>query len=135
MYTVQWKHRIMLLNERLGEYQRRLVAAHELGHDARHRDLAKDGGIKEFTLLSLKDRTEYEANAFAAHLLLDNDTIIEMAKNGYTVQQIAMELNTMMELVNIKITEMNRLGENLRVPFDNNSCFLSKVHPEEDGWP
>jgi len=40
-----------------------------------------------------------------------------------------------MELMNIEITEMNRPGENLRVPFDNNSCFLSKVHPEENGWP
>jgi len=45
---------------------------------------------------------------------------------------MTIELNTMMELVNIKITEMNRLSKNLHALFDNNSYFLSKAYPEED---
>ena len=72
LYTYRWKHRIILLNDKMDDIMARMVCAHELGHDHLHRDLAKGDGLKEFVLFNMKDNTEYEANAFAAHILLDD---------------------------------------------------------------
>lgn len=61
LYTYRWKHRIILLNDKMEEIMARMVCAHELGHDALHRDIAKGEGLKEFVLFNMKDTTEYEA--------------------------------------------------------------------------
>lgn len=81
----------MLLNQRMSYYLRQMVIAHELGHDSQHRDRAKasEDGLKEFSLFQMKDTTEYEANTFAAHILLDNDEVYHYACSGYDVVQIS----------------------------------------------
>ncbi len=58
----------MFLNPRIDGQLKEMVVAHELGHDQRHRDIAKAGQpLKEFSLFRMKDTTEYEANAFASY--------------------------------------------------------------------
>ena len=57
LYTYRWKHRIILLNDKMEEIMARMVCAHELGHDALHRDIAKGDGLKEFVLFNMKDTT------------------------------------------------------------------------------
>lgn len=127
MYTVRWSHRIILLNRLMEYYVRLMVIGHEIGHDARHRNLAKAEGMKEFSLFNMKDKTEYEANAFAAHLMLENKDVMELALNGYTVDAMASELNTNPDLLLIKVQEMKRLGYKLRLPMEPDSCFFKKM--------
>ena len=110
LYTYRWKHRIILLNDKMEEIMARMVCAHELGHDALHRDIAKGDGLKEFVLFNMKDTTEYEANAFATHLIIDDDDIYSMSKDKYDVVQIAKMLNVNINLVLIKLQELNKLG-------------------------
>ena len=107
LYTYRWKHRIILLNDKMEEIMARMVCAHELGHDALHRDIAKGDGLKEFVLFNMKDTTEYEANAFAAHLIIDDDDIYSMSKDKYDVVQMAKMLNVNINLVLIKLQELN----------------------------
>lgn len=59
MYTFRWNHRMMFLNPKMDTRLRQMVAAHEIGHDCRHRDLAKGGALQEFVLFNMKDTTEY----------------------------------------------------------------------------
>lgn len=113
LYTYRWKHRIILLNDKMEEIMARMVCAHELGHDALHRDIAKGDGLKEFVLFNMKDTTEYEANAFAAHLIIDDDDIYSMSKDKYDVVQMAKMLNVNINLVLIKLQELNKLGYDL----------------------
>ena len=94
LYTYRWKHRIILLNDKMDEIMAKMVCAHELGHDALHRDLAKGEGLKEFVLFNMKDNTEYEANAFAAHTLIDDDEVYSLSREGYDVVQMAKQLST-----------------------------------------
>ena len=117
LYTYRWKHRIILLNDKMEEIMARMVCAHELGHDALHRDIAKGDGLKEFVLFNMKDTTEYEANAFAAHL---------MSKEKYDVVQMAKMLNVNINLVLIKLQELNKLGDDFRVPCEADSLFFRK---------
>jgi Zn-dependent peptidase ImmA (M78 family) len=126
LYTYRWKHRIILLNDKMEEIMARMVCAHELGHDALHRDIAKGEGLKEFVLFNMKDTTEYEANAFAAHLIIDDDDIYSMSKEKYDVVQMAKMLNVNINLVLIKLQELNKLGDDFRVPCEADSLFFRK---------
>ena len=94
MYTFRWNHRMMFLNPKMDTRLCRMVAAHEIGHDCRHRDLAKDGALQEFVLFNMKDTTEYEANAFASHILLDSDQVYSLAREGYDVVQLSQMLGS-----------------------------------------
>ncbi len=59
---------------------------------------------------------EYEANLFAAQVMLpDNDTV-ELIKQGYSVTHIAVSLNTDPNLVALKATELERRGMALNIP-------------------
>lgn len=130
MYTFRWNHRLIFLNPRMEHYLRQMVIAHELGHDAEHRDRAKESkdGLKEFTLFQMKDTTEYEANAFASHILLDNEEVYDLARSGYDVVQIAQQMGSDINLMLIKLQEMNKLGYDFNIPYDPDSRFFRKIH-------
>ena len=105
-----------------------MVAAHELGHDMLHRDIASKKIMQEFVLFNVKNTTEYEANAFAAHILFDNDEVYELAREGYTVEQMAKMMNCHVNLLLIKLQEMTKLGyADLRMPMETDGCFLKKI--------
>ena len=110
MYFCQWRHRFIFLNTNLDDIWQNMVLAHEIGHDQLHRDIAKQQQMHEFELFRLNSRTEYEANAFAAHLLMDTDAV-----------------NCNINLTLIKLQEMAKLGYDIR-PSDNvDSQFLKKI--------
>lgn len=129
MYTFRWNHRLVFLNARLDHYTRQMVLAHEIGHDQEHRDLAKasESGLREFVLFNMRDTTEYEANAFAAHILLDNDEVYSHAREGYDVVQIAQMMCSNINLMLIKMQEMNKLDYDLRIPYNPDSRFFRKI--------
>lgn len=126
MYTYRWKHRMIFLNPQMEDAVRQMVIAHELGHDALHRELAKEG-LKEFSLFHIEDQTEYEANAFAAHILLEDDKIIEIANAEYDAVQASRILDVDINLLMIKLKEMNQMGFHFRVPFETDRKFLGKI--------
>ena len=95
MYTCVYETRAIFVNSRLDEYMMQMVIAHEIGHDMLHRELAKNGAMKEFELFKmLKNNTEYEANAFAAHLLIETDEFISLSREGLSIGEIASLMNT-----------------------------------------
>ena len=66
IYRVIQRNRFIFLNDGLTPQMQRIVCAHELGHDQLHRNLAKDGALREFMLYDMSTRPEYEANIVAA---------------------------------------------------------------------
>lgn len=130
MYTYKWKHRLMFLNNRLDDYDLQMVCGHEIGHDIFHRELAKEDALKEFILFSMKDSTEYEANAFVSHVRIDDDEMIDMMKHGYDVVQIAAAMGTNINLMLIKMNELNRMGWQLNLPYVPHGDFLKNIRPE-----
>ena len=124
MYTIIKRNRIIIINDNMPERMQQIVCAHELGHDALHRQFAKDGGLREFMLYDMKSRPEYEANMYAADLLLDDDEVMELAKDGYDMQQVAGILHTDINLVGLKMASMNYRGCDLRIGIEPRSNFL-----------
>ena len=126
MYVCKWKHRIIILNNRLEYRLQQMVIAHELGHDLLHRQIASEGAMQEFSLHSVGE-TEYEANVVAAHILIDTDEVSGLAWEGYGVEQISGELGVDANLLLIKCKEMIRLGYGLRLPYDADSRFFCRI--------
>jgi len=108
-----------------------MVCGHEIGHDAFHRELAKaNDSLPEFVLFDMRTKHEYEANAFAAHVIIDDDDLIGYMRQGYDVVQIARMMNTNINLLLVKLNEMNRMGWSLNLPYVPDSNFLKDVPPE-----
>lgn len=126
MYTCRWKQRMIFINNNLDDHMRQMVLAHEIGHDIFHRNLASHG-LKEFELFDMKNTTEYEANIFGSHLLIDNDEVLALARDGYDIVQISSMLNSHINLLLIKMQEMNKMGYDFNVPYRPESNFLKKI--------
>ena len=125
MYKVIKRSRFIFINGNLNERDRRMVCAHELGHDRFHRHFAKSNALQEFMLYDMRSKPEYEANVFAAELLIDDDEILSLIEAGYDIYQIATELGEDINLVLIKVDELRKQGYGLKVPYRPQSDFLS----------
>ena len=66
MYCIVKRNRFIFLNKDLSPQMKRIVCAHEIGHDRLHRALAKKHGLQEFVLYDMATKPEYEANIVAA---------------------------------------------------------------------
>ena len=89
MYTYRHKERHILLNSNMEYLIMQMVCGHEIGHDTLHRDLAKGNEpLPEFVLFDMRTKHEYEANAFASHLIIDDDELIDLMKQDYDVVQL-----------------------------------------------
>ena len=126
MYSVVHGNRCIFINGNLPEYRRRIVCAHELGHDELHRELASETLFREYALYDMKNRSEYEANVYAAHVLLDMDEILRLIRGNYDAYHIASEMGTDINLLLIKINEMNRQGYGLNLPYIPRGDFLKE---------
>ena len=104
MYRVIKRNRFIIINDDLNERMKRIVCAHELGHDQLHRSLAKDNALKEFMLYDMTTKPEYEANIVAA-------------------EQIARAMGTDINLVALKIAHLAETGYDLR-RIEHRSDFL-----------
>ena len=124
-YKVIMRNRFMFIKEDLHPVMENIVLLHELGHDSLHRDEAtKAGGFKEFNIFDIRDsRMEYEANIFATQIALPDDDFLELAEQGYDVQQIASAMHSDVNLVALKADTLISQGYRLR-PQEYKNRFL-----------
>ncbi|MBQ1538220.1 MAG: ImmA/IrrE family metallo-endopeptidase [Ruminococcus sp.] len=101
---------VIIVSSSLCDEDRRLACAHELGHYFLHSAIAKESTLREFEIFNMKDKVEYDANIFAAHLLIDDAEMIALLKDGHDVFRTAMELRVNPNLLNIKLSELNGMG-------------------------
>lgn len=111
-YKVIERQPVIFINDSLHPVVREIVFGHELGHHLLHREVAMQaGGFQEFNLFEMREnRMEYDANLFAAQLMLPDDEIKEYIYRGFDVQQIAKAMRSDINLVAIKVAELNRQG-------------------------
>ena len=86
-----------------------MVLAHELGHDIYHKD-ELSYQMAEYELFDIRTDMEIEANIFAAHLLINEETLLEDIKLGYSYNQLASLYEVNVNLMIFKLNEMHRMG-------------------------
>ena len=131
MYVYHCKERHIILNSHMEDMVTKMVCGHEIGHDSLHRDMARKSCMQEFVLFDMRNSMEYEANAFASHLLVDDDELIGLLEQGYDVVQAASSMGTNVNLMLIKLNELNRMGWHLNLPYVPRSDFLKRISPME----
>lgn len=119
MYSAADRHRTIYLNNRLNHYGQLFVTIHEIGHDQKHRHLAKNAPLREIQFFHgasatlLIEETENEANIIASHVLIKDDQLLKLLGYGYTISESAAQLHVPEDLVLIKMREMQRINRSL----------------------
>ena len=132
-YSVVIGRKVIILNSKLSETQKKEVAAHEFGHAWLHGETFAGELSNEYFSLNSSE-SEYEANAFAAHLLITDAELREYGENyGYSVWDIAKIKGINVNFVLIKLREMNRMGCAYNIPYIPEAKFLGGELPSGDG--
>lgn len=116
VYKVIERNRYIFINQNLHPVMHHIVLLHEIGHDCLHRTEAiKAGGFKEFNIFDMTDhRMEYEANIFTSQIALPDDDVLEYIYRGFDVAQIARAMSSDINLVALKVAELNTRGYRFR---------------------
>lgn len=123
MYVYIKRNRYIVLNSNLDEQTRRMVCAHELGHDQLHQEMAKYNFIHDSELCDFTSKPEYEANMFAATLLIEDKEFIDLAQGGLDITGLAREFCVAPDLITLKGRLLNNRGYRLRT-FEHRANFL-----------
>lgn len=126
MYRIIRGVRFIFLNTDNSPQMNRIVCAHEIGHDQLHRDYARKNPLREISLCDMTARPEYEANLFAANLLLDDETVLSLAAEGFSAEKIAAVTECDINLVVLKIDSLIREGYSL-YPQVHDTQFLQST--------
>lgn len=121
-YLFENERRYIIINKSLDKLVQQTVCAHELGHDMLHRELST-GGMRESTLFLSNNKTEREANLFAAEILLTDKETLSVLSYAATTEDAAYELNVLPEIVSYKLELLNHKGHSFNVQ-DTPSDFL-----------
>lgn len=121
-YVFENGRRYIVVNNQLNESMRRLVCAHELGHDTLHRELSI-GGIRESTMFLSNNKTEREANLFAAEMLLSDKTVLSELAYNSDPETASYNLNVPVELLEYKLEILAHKGHEVNF-CSVNSDFL-----------
>ena len=115
------------VNADLSRETMRAVLWHELGHALLHRDEAEQTELVDFALAGNTDVLEYEANLFAAEMMISDSRILELLKEERTVFEAASETDVPPELVDYKIRILQHRGLNLLPPLYARSNFMKDI--------
>ncbi len=124
MYRIILRRRCVFVNRSLDADMRRMVLAHEIGHDRLHREFAKGAGLGELELFDMSARREYEANMVAAGILLDDKEVLEgIYYSGYDASALARQLRVDINLIALKADALRDKGYPLHAT-EHDSRFL-----------
>lgn len=110
MYKIILEERFIFINGNLSRREAREVMAHEIGHDVLHREMARSSIVQDHFLLDMRLKPEYEANAFAAHLLYEDRAVMELLKEHRSESEIAARLKAPIPLLKIKLEILSEKG-------------------------
>lgn len=124
-YFYQSRIRNIVLNHRVSETIRRILVAHELGHDRLHRDMAMLKGFQEVELFDAAQPAEYEANIFAAELLIDDNEILTLLNDDdKSFFGVAKELYVPAALLDFKFRVLKHKGYRIEAPYIAHGNFM-----------
>ncbi len=116
MYAHILRTRFIVVSDSLNFVERKIVLAHELGHDQLHSGCI--GAFSDGSNFSYHShKREVDANYFSAQLLIPDEDFYELIESGLTYQQIAMDLNVFPELLAMKVDLLRKQGIKIE-PFD-----------------
>lgn len=109
----------------LNEQDRRIVAAHELGHYILHLNETSLYRFEDENIYNSYDKTEYDANIFAANLLVSDGEVDELVRSeNMDYFTMCRTLSLPPELLSFKLFSMVSRGYKYNLPMTPKSDFL-----------
>ena len=128
---IMFNNRFIFINQNMTPQMQRMTCAHELGHILLHKEaLKQQGHFAEMELFDITDHRELEANQFAANLLIDDQELLELLKDGYDMVGAAAQLNVNVNMLMVKLLSMNKTGYDFDLPYYPNARFLGTIQDE-----
>ena len=123
----------IFVNRNMSEEMQRMTCAHELGHILLHADvLSGQKPLLEYELFDIRNAAEFEANAFAANLLIDEQELLDLLHEGADMIAAASSLNINVNLLMIRLLQMRKEGHDINAPFSPDSSFLGSIEDKAD---
>ena len=105
------RQKSIVIDSNVNNILERILVAHELGHAVLHKEVAMMRGFQEMEMFEGTAKPmEYEANLFAAELLLEDDEVMEYLQDR-TFFETAMALNIPAALLDFKLTALRAKGK------------------------
>ena len=115
------------INGNLPESEQRVVAAHELGHIVLHAQELRSAPLFDTAVYDKRSATEYEANLFAAELLLrDEDVLRRASQEGMDFPSLCRLLGAPAGLMPFIQNGMRKRGSGIPLLQESDSLFLSR---------
>jgi Zn-dependent peptidase ImmA (M78 family) len=103
--------RNIVLNSRVTPPVRNILVAHELGHDRLHKKIAMQKGFQELELFNQTLPCEYEANIFAAELMVPDRQLLDLINDeDKSFFDVAHELCVPAPLLDFKLRILKHKG-------------------------
>jgi len=126
--AIQKNSMYVVINGKLDEYEKRIVAGHEGSHLICHRqEILKSPAkaLRDFTMYTNNGRLEYEANRFLANFLVSDEMVLDaISSRESDFLSTASVLCLPPELLAFKLYSMMERGLPVRNPVDLKSNFL-----------
>ena len=106
-YIRQFGINVITVNSDQPEYIQKIVCAHEIGHSVLHSDIVE---ACCFENLNLTQKTEREANLFAAEYLLSDEIVLSHIEESESVYTLAQKLEVPTEILLYKLQTMESKG-------------------------
>lgn len=125
-YVVDGERRFCIIDNKFDRRIQEIILAHEIGHDQLHADTCEKVFFIEEAINCNSSRKEYEANLFAAALLIPDDEVLDMIFiRNYDAFQIAKIFDVDVSIISLKVEELMACGYKLS-PVPKNSDFIKR---------
>ncbi len=130
-FFYQSRIKTIVINQQAAGSVCKILCAHELGHGILHKKLAAMRGFHELELFDCITPAEYEANLFAAELLIDDNELLGLLNdNEKSFFDVAKELYVPAELLDFKFRVLKNKGYRIEAPYISQANFLKNDLPE-----
>ncbi|MBF7097441.1 ImmA/IrrE family metallo-endopeptidase [Alkalibacter mobilis] len=127
-YLIQSRKQVIVVNNDLPEKIQKIIIAHEIGHAVLHKKISKLKAFHDFALFDETSIFEYEANIFAADVLMNDSEVLDLLNDDISFFQAARRLDVPAELLDFKFRILKRKGYKVvDPPFVSNSNFLKNI--------
>ena len=124
----QSRMQVITVNSDLSEELQNIILSHELGHAVLHRKVTGVKAFHDFRLFDETSNYEYEANIFAADLLMEDDKVLSLLNGDISFFGAAAELGVPPELLDFKFRVLKRRGYKvIDPPIRARGDFLKKI--------
>ena len=124
MYKYIKRNYFVVISNKITEREKYMVCCHELCHHILHRNITKNAFIWDGMLFDKSTKIELEANMLCAEIIISDEEVYQLAKDGNNVSEIASILETRPELVKLKGHSMMQRGYKLCGDFEIDVNFL-----------